>query len=248
MTGELVVRILGDKRGGVDGLVSYWLERGGHAATLHAVDDILGEIPRASDEPAILAVMHEPLSDNPQLATNLAGIPWKKRVKILKACVEDNHKPLELPPFVRRWLELNRSSEPETAEQKAHQDREIKAIQWWIDAKGDEARWFLDKMEFLPISGWVITAVHFLLDGKRWWLVSGQRHDDAAPLVGKIVPAPANKADLRRLAKIIDYAGGNSNRELLRTGAITQEEHDDFVARGKHDIAEYGMIFYWWRA
>lgn len=181
------------------------------------------------------------------LEVNLRRMSWKQLTKHLKEAVEAHHKPLELPPMIRRWLEVNRG-EPQTDEEAAHIAREVRALQWWVDIKGDSVRWFADKTETAPISGWAVEVAHFLKDGKRWWLLAARRHDDRAPLVGPTVPAPASQLDLKKLGKIIAYAGGDPKRELLRTGAITQEEHADLIAAGKHDIAEYGQIFYWWKA
>jgi len=181
------------------------------------------------------------------LEARLRRMSWKQITKRLKEAVEEHRTPLELPPMIRRWLEVNRG-EPRTVEEAAHIAREIRALQWWVDAQGDSARWFADKTESAPISGWVVEVAHFLKDGKRWWLFAARRHDDRAPLVGATVPAPASQLDLKKLGKIIAYAGGNPKRELLRTGAITQEEHDEFLAAGRADIAEYGQIIYGWRA
>lgn len=96
--------------------------------------------------------------------------------------------------------------------------------------------------------GWAVSLTHVLRDGKRWWILSAIRHDDAAPLVGATVPAPASPADLKKLGKIVSCAGGDPRRELLRTGAITRDEREALLAAGKNEIAEYGQIFYWWRA
>lgn len=181
------------------------------------------------------------------LEIQIRGTPWKVLVKRLKGIVEQKHEALELPPMIRRWLEINRGT-PRDEVEAAHIAQEVRALQWRIDAQGDSGRWFEDKTETAPISGWVISASHLLKDGKRSWLFAARRHDDRAPLVGPTVPAPATPADLKKLGKIIAYAGGDPKRELLRTGAISQKEHDDFIAAGKSDIAEYGQIFYWWRA
>ena len=181
------------------------------------------------------------------LEVSLRRMSWKQITKRLKEAVEAHHEPLELPPMIRRWLEVNRG-EPRTDEEAAHIVREVRALQWWVAAQGDSARWFSDKTESAPISGWAVEVTHFLKDGRRWWLFAARRHDDRAQLVGPTVPAPATPLDLKKLGKIIAYAGGDPKRELLRTGAISQEEHDAFVAAGKPDIAAYGQIFYWWKA
>ncbi len=181
------------------------------------------------------------------LEAGLRSMSWKALVRALKESVEEHHRPIELPSMIRRWLEVNRGT-PKTPDEATHIEREVKAIKWWVDAKGDSARWFENKSENAPISGWIVTASHALRDGVRWWLFAARRHDDNAALVGPTVPAPAIDADLKKLGKIIAYAGGNPKRELLVTGAITKEEHDEFIAEGNVDIAEYGQIFYWWRA
>ena len=181
------------------------------------------------------------------IEVNLRSMSWKQLTQRLKTAVEENHRPIELPPMIRRWLEVNRA-EPRTEEEAVHIAREVRAIQWWADTQGDSARWFQDKTETVPISRWIVEAAHILRDGKRWWHFAAQRHDDKASLVGPTVPAPATKIDLKKLGKIIAYAGGDPKRELFRTGAITQEEHDEFVAADKPGIAEYGQIFFWWRA
>jgi len=181
------------------------------------------------------------------LEVSLRSMRWKEITKRLKAAVEKTHQPLELPSMIRRWLEVNRGTPRDEAE-AAHVTREVRAIQWWVDAQGDSARWFEDKTETAPISGWVVSASHVLKDGKRWWIFAARRHDDRASLVGATVPAPAVADDLKKLGKIIAHAGGDPRRELLRTGAISREEHDTLVAAGKLDIAEYGQIFFWWKA
>lgn len=188
-------------------------------------------------------------SEKASLEAALRGMSWKQLVKQLKTTVEQHHRPVELPPMIRRWLEVNRET-PRSEEEAAHVAREVRAIQWWVNASANDesARWFADKTEATPISGWVIEMTHFLKDGKRYWLLAARRHDDAAPLVGPMVPAPSTAADLKKLGKIVAYAGGDPSRELLRTGAITREEHDEFLAAGKLEIAEYGRIFFWWRA
>lgn len=178
----------------------------------------------------------------PGLEATLRGMNWKTRVRVLKAAVEQHHRAIELPVMMRRWLDLNRG-EIRTVQDAEHTQREIVAI----TEMGVDAGWGDTNTETLPILGWVVSAAHFLRDGTRWWLFTAQRHDDAAPVLGPIVPAPARPADLRKLAKIITYAGGNPKRELLRTGAITQGDRDGFIADGSHDIAEYGLIFYWWQ-
>lgn len=181
--------------------------------------------------------------------------PWKVSVRSLKECVEEHHRPEELPRMIRLWFELNRDVEgypgrdgdPRTEEESAKLALDIKEIEA-AHAMGVNKDWLRDREEHNPICGWIIGAVHFLKDGKRWWLFTAERHDDKAPMVGSIVHAPASKLDIKKLHKIIAYAGGNPKRELLRTGSITQEEHDDAIADGDDDIAEYGQIFYWWKA
>lgn len=174
------------------------------------------------------------------IEAGLRAMSWKQRVKVLKQAVEQHHRPQELPTAIRRWLEINRQA-PTTPEETATAVAQLTALQAWLtDPKGEASDWFKDKTETVPISGWAIEATHVLRDGARWWLVRATRHDDAAPLVGPTVPSPANAADMKRLGKIIDYAGGNRKRELLRTGAITLEEHQAGT--------EYGSIFYWWDA
>lgn len=185
--------------------------------------------------------------DQDLLEANLRRMSWKELTKRLKASVEQHHQPIELPTIIRRWLEAYRGTPRDEAE-AAHVATEFRAIQWWVDAQGDSARWFEHKLERVPISGWVVAACHALKDGKRWWIFAAQRHDDRARLVGPTVPAPATDADLKKLGKIIAYAGGDQRRELFRTGAITLAEHDAFIAAGKPDTAEYGQIFYWWKA
>ena len=183
------------------------------------------------------------------LEANLRRTHWKQLVKDLKTAVKEHHQPVELPTMIRRWLEINRGI-PRTEEEAKYIQREAHAIKGWVEAQSDaeSARWFQGRTESLPISGWAIEATHVLRDGARWWIFSDRRHDDKAPLAGPIVPAPASDADLRKLRRLIDFAGGSSKRELFRTGAISQAEHDELLAAGKPDIAEYGRIFYWWKA
>lgn len=183
------------------------------------------------------------------MEVQLRNTSWKQLVKHLKVAVTEHHQAIELPVMIRRWLEVNRGT-PKTEAEAAHIQQEVRSIQWWIDAQGDgdSGRWFKGRTETVPILGWVIEASHVLRDGKRWWIFAARRHDDKAPLVGPTVPAPASNDDMRKLRRIIDYAGGNAKQELLRTGAITQEEHDELAAAGKHDIAAYGQIFFWWKA
>lgn len=86
------------------------------------------------------------------LEVSFRTTPWKKIVKKLKGAVERVHPPLELPPMIRRWLEVNRGT-PRDAAEAEHVAREARAIQWWVDAQGDGARWFGDKTETAPIAG-----------------------------------------------------------------------------------------------
>lgn len=181
------------------------------------------------------------------LEANLRGMNWKMLVKQLMECVERFHHATELPPTIRRWLDLPRT--PPNEEEMAKFQSELKLLLESMEADPSQTGdWLTAQTETSPISGWVINACHFLKDGKRWWLFAAKRHDDSAPLVGPTVPAPASAGDLRRLGKVIAYAGGNPKRELLRTGAITQEEHDRLMAEGKDEIANYGEIFFWWAA
>jgi hypothetical protein len=164
---------------------------------------------------------------------------WKALVRDLKAAVCKNHHVVELSKPVRTWLELDRTPGVTTYDE---------ALAAMAGLEDDIHRDYLAmQMEFLPISGWVISACHFLKDGTRWWLFFAKRHDDAAPLIGPTVPAPASDADLRKLRKIIAYAGG-PKEELFRTGAITKEDRDRLLADGHVDVAEYGQISYWWKA
>jgi hypothetical protein len=180
------------------------------------------------------------------MEAQLRNTSWKQLVKHLKVAVEQHHEAIELPVTIRRWLEVNRGT-PKTEAEAEHIAREVRSIQWWVEAQG-EGEWFKGRTETVPILGWVIEAAHVLRDGDRWWIFSARRHDDKAPLVGPTVHAPASYDDMRKLRRIIDAAGGNAKQELLRTGAITQEEHDEFIAAGKPDIAAYGRIFFWWKA
>jgi hypothetical protein len=180
------------------------------------------------------------------IEAGLRSMSWKQLVAQLKSCVEEHHRPTELPPTIRRWLELNRSGTG-TEEDALRLRCEIEALQAAWD-EGVDRDWLGRRTERIPISGWIVTLCHFLKDGVRWWLLTGQRHDDKASLVGSTAPSPATKLDLKKLGKIVMLAGGDPKRELLRTGAITREEHDELIAAGSPEIAEYGQIFYWWRA
>ncbi len=176
----------------------------------------------------------------------LKSMSWRTLTTLLMQSVERFHSPVELPDAIRRWLELNRDA-PETEEAARMQRASRAAVVALREAGGLEGHGII-RSETLPISGWVVIATHFLRDGVRWWLFAARRHDDAAPLAGPVAPAPANPRDLKRLGKIIAYAGGDPRRELLRTGAITLQEHDEFIAAGELDVAAYGQIFFWWRA
>lgn len=180
------------------------------------------------------------------LEARLRSMSWKALVKHLKVAVEEHHQPAEMPPTIRRWLELNRS-DTGTEEDAIRLQAEIIALQaaWDQDVNKD---WLGQRSERAPISGWIITLCHFLKDGVRWWLLTAQRHDDKVNLIGESAPSPASKLDMKKLDKIVAYAGGDPKRELLRTGAVSQEEHDELIAEGQSEIAEYGQIFYWWRA
>lgn len=173
------------------------------------------------------------------LEVNLRSMSWKELVRTLMASVTTKCKPEELPPNIRRWLEFNRGA-------VARSESEIAAIQEVL--QGIEADWFRDRIEVAPISGWVVTMANVLRDGARWWILFAERHDDSAPLLGAVCPAPATTADLRKLGKIVKLAGGNPDRELLRTGAITQADRDRYLAAGDTYVAQYGKIFYWWKA
>ncbi len=179
-----------------------------------------------------------------QVEANLRGMSWKAITRDLMTCFEKRQLE-ELPPATRKWLEINRY--PRTEEEAAKQDVDCRHLQDLLADLSCDKDWLKNRSETAPISGWVVNASLFLKDGERWWLFAARRHDDRAPLVGATVPSPANKLDLKKLGKIIAYAGGNPKRELLRTGAITQEEHDQFIAEGRPHIAEYGQIFFWWK-
>lgn len=172
-------------------------------------------------------------------------MPWRSLVRMLQLTVERCQRPEELPPNTRRWLELNRA--PVTEQERRDVLADIHRTRAALDL-GIEEGWFRERVETLPISGWVVTLCHVLKDGARWWILNAARHDDDAPLLGPVVPVPATRQDLGKLKKIVALAGGDPDRELLRTGAITQADRDELVASGREDVAEYGRIFYWWRA
>ncbi len=181
------------------------------------------------------------------LAASLRAMPWRDIVRTLKTCVIE-HQPLEeLPSVVRRWLEVDRN--PSTPEALAASEREMQAIKTLVEISGSHpGQWMQARGEFTPVAGWVVALWHFLKDGKHWYLLSGRRHDESAPLVGPTVAAPATPGHLKALRKIVDYAGGNGKREVLRTGPLTQEERDALIAAGHADVAEYGEVFFWWKA
>lgn len=161
---------------------------------------------------------------------------YRELVRIVKHVARKN-RALEIPVLVRRWLDINRDSVTTD---------DATALLEALETSGD-IEWLGRSMETIPILGWVISAVHFLVDGTHAWLIAAQRHDDKAALVGPTVPAPATTGDMARLRKIIAYAGGDPLRELCRTGAITAEEREAFLAADKPDIAEYGKILYFWK-
>jgi hypothetical protein len=174
----------------------------------------------------------------------LRAMSWKKRVKSLIASVKEHHEAVELPPWTRLWMTIDRSTGYYGAPTP---ERNAQLVELQKGSE-DEQGWLGARTETMPVSGWVVTAAHFLIDGKRHWLWAAKRHSDAAPLVGQCVPAPADKRDLNKLARIISFAGGNPELELFRTGAITLKEHEDFIAEGKVDVANYGSIFFMWKA
>lgn len=183
--------------------------------------------------------MEMPADQCAALESNLRSMSWKALVRTLMQSIEGGRKPDELPPNIRRWLEFNRGSVPRS-------EGDIAALQEVL--QGIEAAWFRDRTETAPISGWVVTMTLVLRDGAPWWILFAERHDDNAPLLGPICPAPATTTDLRKLVKIVKLAGGNPDRELLRTGAITQADRDRYLAAGDTYVAQYGKIFYWWSA
>jgi hypothetical protein len=186
------------------------------------------------------------------LEIQLRSTPWKVLVKSLKVNVEKRHEVLAPPAILLRWLELEwRRRMSLNPTEAAEATQEAQALLAWAkdpENKDESSGWFEDKVETFPISGWVINLSHILRDGRRWWILMARRHDDRAPLVGETIPASASPSDLKKLAKIVAYAGGDPKRELLRTGAITHDEREALLAAGQHEIAAYGQIFYWWRA
>jgi hypothetical protein len=163
---------------------------------------------------------------------------------MLQLTVERCQRPEELPPNIRHWLEMNRA--PVSEQERRDVLADIHRTRATFDL-GIEEGWFRERVETLPISGWVITLCHVLKDGARWWILNAARHDDGAPLLGPVVPAPATRQDMRKLEKIVAFAGGNPKRELLRTGAITEADRDALHAAGRPELAEYGRVFFWWR-
>lgn len=178
--------------------------------------------------------------DPVQLELRIRSMSWKARVKSLLGTVEELHQPEELPDPICRWFDWNRAEQPPA-------DAEVQAVMEALSAEG--ASWFHRRTETMPISGWVVSVARYLRDGVRWWLLFAERHDDAAPLIGPTVPAPASVADLKRLSKIVAYAGGNPKRHLLRTGPLTEHERNELLAAGKSaDEARFGIVFFAWKA
>lgn len=199
--------------------------------------------------------MIDPAIDPAALEANLRGMHWKHLLKILMTNVVEHHKPEVLPEMIQRWLELDRTLGHSATTEEMETIVTLQAIQ----ATAPEltpGHWFVGRVEHIPISGWIIEMCHFLKPRKRnaelldrWWLLTARRHDDHAPLVGPVVPAPATALDLKKLRKIVAKAGGDPSREVLRTGPITEEERTALIEAGHADVAKnYGEIFWWWRA
>lgn len=183
-------------------------------------------------------------NDQAAIEHNLRAMHWKDLVRTLKRLTEAKHEPLELPSSIRTWLEINR--DPQTQDEADKTRREAEELKYKMTYDPTFVGWFDGKTETIPISGWIVSATNVLKDGKLWWIFSAKRHDDDAPLIGEVVPAAADRAALRKLGKVISYAGGNVKHEILRTGPITREEFDAFVAQGTP--YEYGLIMWWWKA
>jgi hypothetical protein len=174
--------------------------------------------------------------DPKQLEASLRAMPWRTLMDILIKAAPDAE---ELPMLTRRWFELNRADTADLA--KAHDVLER------LKKSPAEHGWLSNKLETAPMLGWIIHLGRYLRDGETWWLLIAERHDEKAPLVGDVVPAPATYDDFRNLRRIVEYAGGNPKKELMRTGAITAEDRQRLID-DHNAVTDYGQVFFTWRA
>jgi hypothetical protein len=145
--------------------------------------------------------MTQPLMNEADLAAAVRRMPWKQVVKMLKQAVTDS-EPKELPQVVLDWFELNRSAEGD--ERRAELDRGADVVRRMEIAKPN----LYEKTERAPIGPWWILLAHYLRDGKRWWLLIAARDDNDVVLT-------SSAEDLRRLDKIVGYAGGTYERFVV---------------------------------
>lgn len=149
-----------------------------------------------------------------ELALRIRQMPWKAVVKMLKGTVTECQELKELPQVVLEWFDLNRSAEGEAKRDELERGADV--VRRMEIAKPN----LYDKTERAPIGPWWILMMHYLRDGKRWWLLIAARDDHGVVL-------ESSAEDLRRLHKIVDYAGGRGKDHLL-------------------DAAEH--VFWTWRA
>lgn len=140
-----------------------------------------------------------------ELVLRIRQMPWKAVVKMLKSTVTECQELKELPSVVLEWFDLNRAAEGEAKRDELERGADI--IRRMEIAKPN----LYDKTERAPIGPWWILMMHYLRDGKRWWLLIAARDDRGVVL-------ESSSEDLRRLHKVIDYAGGRHKQHLLDAG------------------------------
>lgn len=148
--------------------------------------------------------MTRPMMNQDDLIAAIRRAPWKQVVKMLKQAVVMTD-PQELPQVVLDWFDLNRSAEGDA--RRVELDRGADVVRRMEIAKPN----LYDKTERVPIGPWWILMMHYLRDGKRWWLLIAARDDHGVVL-------ESSTEDLRRLHKIVDHAGGRHKEMLLDAG------------------------------
>lgn len=143
--------------------------------------------------------MTEQMPSQDDLIARARTMPWKVLIRLMMTAAEHHHAK-EMPQIVIDWFELNRK-DPDPAELDAFVLRAEQYAAISGTAIGG------DRAERAPIGPWWIEVQPYLRDGKRWWLLRAY-HENR----GNLMEAP--KQDLRRLHKIVDYAGGSAKRAI----------------------------------
>jgi hypothetical protein len=131
------------------------------------------------------------------------AMPWKAVVKLIKKTVEQFHRPEEMHQAVLDWFDLNRKQALDMAAVAPIMERLKQAAPYFEKMR--------EGFESAPIGPYFIAVRHYLRDGKRYWLLQVRREDEA-------FVHSSNPDDMKRLRKIVNYAGGKFEDLLIDAG------------------------------